>query len=192
MEHVDEAKLEEDPEYRYQFLKDFIGFGPEDVAAIRKVLPQLAPQVPAIVEETYETMLAYDATARHFVDRQHGFEGDLPAALADLSPDHAQVKFRKDHLQRYMMNLLGHSFEAKIAVFLDTVGKMHTPKAGNKDINVPLVQMNAFLGLLADLLTKRLLALDMDSDTKIACMRAFHKILWLQNDFINRHYSDAA
>lgn len=192
MEHVDEAKLEEDMEYRYQFLKDFIGFGPDDVAAIRKVLPQLAPQVPAIVEETYKTMLAYDATARHFVDRHQGFEGDLPSSLADLSSDHAQVKFRKDHLQRYLMNLLGNSFDTKIAKFLDTVGKMHTPKAGKKEIDVPLVQMNAFLGLLADLLTTRLLELDADNDTKIACMRAFHKILWLQNDFINRHYCIAA
>lgn len=90
------------------------------------------------------------------------------------------------------MNLLGNSFDTKIAKFLDTVGKMHTPKAGKKEIDVPLVQMNAFLGLLADLLTTRLLELDADNDTKIACMRAFHKILWLQNDFINRHYCIAA
>lgn len=183
MEHVDEERLETDLDYRYEFLRDFIGFGPDDVAAIRKVLGQLAPQVPAIVAESYETLLSYDLTARHFVDGKDGAEG--------LSLEDEQVKFRRDHLQRYLMNLLGHSFEKKIAAFLDTVGKMHTPKAGSPDVNVPLVQMNAFMGLLSDVLTRRLLELDTDSDTKIACLRAFHKILWLQNDFINKHYAGA-
>ena len=189
MEKLDEARLELDLVYRYEFLKNFVGFGDEDVAAIRKVIAQLATQVPEIVEEQYQKLLAYDATARHFVERQHGYEGPLPESLADLSAEHGQVKFRMDHMQRYLMQLLGHSFDNKIAVLFDAVGKMHTPKTGNPKINVPLVQMNAFMGMLADVLTRRLLALDTDHDSKINCLRAFHKILWLQNDFITRHYA---
>jgi hypothetical protein len=191
MEKLDEVRLEMDLAYRYEFLKDFMGFGDEDVAAIRKVLTQLAAQVPEIVEEQYQRLLAYDATARHFVERQHGYGGPVPECLANLSADHGQIKFRKDHMQRYLLQLLGHSFDSKIAVLFDAVGKMHTPKAGNSRINVPLVQMNAFMGMLADVLTGRLLALDTDHDSKINCLRAFHKILWLQNDFITRHYAAA-
>jgi hypothetical protein len=96
-----------------------------------------------------------------------------------------------DHMQSYLMQLLGHAFDSRIAVLFDAVGKMHTPKTGNPNINVPLVQMNAFMGMLADLLTDRVLTLNADHDTKINCLRAFHKILWIQNDFITRHYAAA-
>ncbi|MDD5559061.1 protoglobin domain-containing protein [Candidatus Methylomirabilis sp.] len=191
MEKLDEQRLELDLAYRYEFLKNFIGFGDEDVAAIRKVLAELVVLMPEIVKEQYHKLLAYDATARHFVERQHGCASPPPESLADLSAKHGQVKFRMDHMQSYLMQLIGHPFDSKIAVLLDAVGKMHTPKTGNPKINVPLVQMNAFMGMLADLLTERLLALNTDDDTKINCLRAFQKILWIQNDFIVRHYAAA-
>jgi hypothetical protein len=148
-------------------------------------------QMPKIVEDQYRKLLAYDATARHFVEPQHGCASSPPESLADLSASHGQVKFRMDHMQSYLMQLIGHAFDNKIAVLFDAVGKMHTPKTGNPRINVPLVQMNAFMGMLADLLTDRILALNTDHDTKINCLRAFQKILWLQNDFIVRHYAAA-
>ncbi len=37
MEKLDEMRLELDLAYRYGFLKNFMGFGDEDVAAIRKI-----------------------------------------------------------------------------------------------------------------------------------------------------------
>jgi hypothetical protein len=191
MKKLDEQRLELDLVYRYEFLRDFIGFGDEDVAAVRKVLGDLVMQVPEIVKGQYHKLLAYDATARHFVEYQPGCAPPPPEALADLSEEPGRVKYRMDHMQSYLMQLLGHAFDGKIASLYDAVGKMHTPKTGNPKINVPLVQMNAFMGMLADLLTDRLLALNTDYDTKIDCLRAFHKILWIQNDFISRHYAAA-
>ena len=191
MEKLDEQRLELDLAYRYEFLKNFVGFGPADVAAIRKVLAELVTLMPDIVKDQYQKLLAYDATARHFVEPQHGCAAPPPESLADLSVEQGQVKFRMDHMQSYFMQLLGHAFDSRIAVLLDAVGKMHTPKTGNPNINVPLVQMNAFMGMLADLLAGRVLAMNTDDDTKINCLRAFHKILWIQNDFITRHYAAA-
>ena len=86
------------------------------------------------------------------------------------------------------MHVLGHAYNDKMALFLDMSGKMHTPKAGNKDIDVPLVQMNALLGLLSDLLFEAILGFAMDDDTKTRTMRAFNKLLWIQNDLVTRHY----
>ncbi|MCA9032472.1 MAG: hypothetical protein KDA66_16765, partial [Planctomycetaceae bacterium] len=68
----------------------------------------------------------------------------------------------------------------------------HTPKAGNKDIDVPLVQMNALMGLIADVLTEAIAGLDLDRDAMLKTIRAFHKLLWIQNDFITRHYQGAS
>lgn len=188
MQTIDEARLETDPQYRYEYLAEFIGFGPEDASLIQASAPFLGPLIPQLVEKTYEKLLSYDATARHFVPRQAGYEGPLPGDLAHLTANHPQIRFRKEHLSRYFMQLLGRSYDAKMVQYLDMVGKMHTPKAGNPEIDVPLVQMNALMGLLADVLTDAISQQPLDASTSLRTLRAFHKLLWIQNDFINRHY----
>lgn len=67
---------------------------------------------------------------------------------------------------------------------------MHTPKAGSAEISVPLVQMNALLGFVADALASTILSLGLKRDQEVSTLRAFSKLLWLQNDLINRHYQE--
>lgn len=188
MKQIDEAILEEDIQARYEFLAEFIGFTPEDVSTIHGCVAQLAPVIPQLVNKTYEKLLSYDATARHFVPRQHGFDGPLPESTESLLVNQAQLQFRKEHLSRYLMSLVGRAYDAKMVVYLDMVGKMHTPQAGNKEIDVPLVQMNALMGLLSDILTEAVSQLDLPPDVMLKTIRAFNKLLWIQNDFVNRHY----
>ncbi len=185
---IDETRLENDTGYRYEYLAEFIGFDEHDVKLIHAAAGYLGPKIPALVEQTYEKLLSYDATARHFVPRQHGHAGDVPISLAELSADHAQVQFRKEHLLRYFMHIIGHAYNAKMANYLDMVGAMHTPKAGNQAIDVPLVQMNALMGLISHIITETLLGLDFDCETKQRTVLAFNKLLWIQNDLIGRHY----
>lgn len=188
MKQIDELALESDVEYRYQYVAEFTGFGPEDVKAIHASAGFLAPRIPEIVETTYDRLLSYDATARHFVDRQHGFDGPLNDSLASLSKDDPQIKFRKEHLSRYLMQLLGRAYDQKMVCYLDMAAKIHTPKAGNKEILVPLVQMNALMGVLSNALIEVILDLNMDAEKKRDLLLAFNKILWIQNDLISRQY----
>ena len=192
MQHIDESRLENDPQYRYEYLAGFIGFDEEDAAAIHALAGHLAPHIPAIVDQTYEKLLSFDCTARHFLPRQHGYEGPLPHSLDELSTNHEQIRFRKEHLSRYLMRLIGHAYNDRMILYLDMVGKIHTPRAGNKEIDVPLVQMNALMGLLADVLFEIIQNLDLEEATRTRSLRAFQKLLWIQNDFVNRHYSAAA
>lgn len=189
MKTIDEARLEQDLQYRFDYLCDFIGFGPDDARRIQEAAPFLGPSIPQLVEQTYAKLLAYDATARHFVPRQHGFSGTTPASVESVTATHPQVQFRKEHLARYFQQILGRSFDSKMALYLDMVGKIHTPRAGNADIDVPLVQMNALMGLLSDILIEAISALPLDPTSMIVTIRAFEKLLWVQNDFIVRHYS---
>lgn len=188
MKTIDEAKLETDLEYRFHYLCEFIGFTKDDVAAIQASAMYLGPLVPGMVEKTYEKLLAYQATARHFLPRQFGFEGQPPANLEALTASNAQIQFRKEHLMRYLLQLLGRAYDAKMVQYMETVAKMHTPKAGNKEILVPLVQMNALMGWIADILTDTIGQLGLDASTTLKTIRAFQKVLWLQNDFIARNY----
>lgn len=188
MQVIDEAKLETDLDYRFRYLADFIGFGPDDQAAIQMAAMYLGPMIPDLVEATYARLLAYNATARHFLPRQAGYEGPLPPNMAALAQS-PQVQFRKEHLGRYFMQMLGRSFDSKMILYLDMVGKIHTPNAGNQEIDVPLVQMNAMMGLLSDIVTDAISKFPMDQTSMLATIRAFQKLLWIQNDFITRHYA---
>ena len=189
MQAIDESRLEVDPQYRYEFLAEFIGFGPSEVILVQASAPQLGPRIPALVEKTYEKLLSYDATARHFVPRQHGYEGDVPLNLNEVTVDHPQIKFRKDHLNRYFIALIGRAYDSKMVQYLDMVGRIHTPHAGNKLINVPLVQMNALMGVISSVLIESIAEWPMDAERRLQTIQAFNKLLWIQNDFISRHYT---
>jgi hypothetical protein len=192
MKHVDERRLETDLTYRFNYLAEFVGFSPEDTAAIHNAAEALAPLVSNLVDAVYDKLHAYDATWRHFVPPQYGYEGPTPSSIEELTMDHPQIQFRKQHLTRYFQTLVTKPYDAKMVGYLDLVGKMHTPAAGSKAIDVPLVQMNALLGFVADALTATILGLGMERSKEISTLRAFQKLLWLQNDLINRHYQRTA
>jgi hypothetical protein len=191
MTRVDENRLETDLPYRFNYLARFMGFGPADEAAIHAAAPALAPLVPALVEAVYQKLASFDATWRHFVPRQSGYNGETPATLEEVTQDHPQIKYRKEHLARYLAGLVTRPYDGKLVSYLDTVGRIHTTKAGSPDLDVPLVQMNALMGFVSDALTSTVLELGLDRPTEVATLRAFNKLLWLQNDMINRHYQEA-
>jgi Protoglobin len=189
MKRVAEDRLEADLGYRFNYLSEFVGFGPADVAVIHAAAAHLAPLVPALVDAVYVKLFGYDATKRHFLPRQHAYEGELPADLEALGLDHDLIKFRKNHLARYLVRLVTGSYDDKMVAYLDFVGKIHTPGAGNRALHIPLVQMNALMGFVADALLATILGLGLDEETKVRTARAFNKLLWLQNDLIVRHYA---
>lgn len=188
MQHIDEARLENDLGYRFTYLVEFMGFGEDDIAAIHGAAAQLAPVVPALVDAVYVRLFSYDATKRHFVPRQSGYEGDVPSDIAHLELSHEMIEFRKQHLGRYLAALVTKPYDARMVQYLDMVGKIHTPAAGSRELNVPLVQMNALLGFVADALIATIQGLGLDPEAERRSIRAFNKLLWLQNDLINRHY----
>lgn len=188
MKHINEQRLESDLAYRFQYLAEFMDFGETDINAIHGAASAIAPLVPSLVNAVYDKLHLYDATWRHFLPRQTGYEGAVPTTLAEVTPDHQMIQFRKEHLGRYLAALVTKPYDGKMVSYLDMVGKMHTPKAGSKELDVPLVQMNALLGFVADALTATILGLGLDRETEVRTLRAFNKLLWLQNDLINRHY----
>jgi hypothetical protein len=191
MKHVNEHRLETDLSYRFHYLSEFMGFGTDDVAAIHAAAAALAPLVPTLVNAVYEQLHRYDATWRHFQPRQQGYEGPVPKTLEDLTEDHEMIRYRKEHLARYLTALVTKPYDQKTVAYLDRVGKMHTPLAGAAAIAVPLVQMNALLGFVADALTNTILSLGLERGQEVQTLRAFTKLLWLQNDLINRHYQES-
>jgi hypothetical protein len=184
MKHIDEEKLETDLAYRFGYLVEFIGVTGDDLEAIHGAAGASAPLVPTLVDAVYDLLFKYDYTKRHFVPRQHGYEGDIPASIEALALDPVPKK----HLGRYLETLVTKPYDEKMVQYLDMVGKMHTPKAGSKDLNIPLIQMNALMGFVSNALVSTILGLNLDRDTEVKTLTAFNKLLWVQNDLITRHY----
>jgi len=189
MKNIDEARLESDLSYRFSYLTEFMEFDAGDIAAIHGAAGLLGPIVPLLVDAVYVKLFKYDATKRHFVPQQHGYDGGLAEDMESLSLDDEVIEFRKQHLARYLAALVTKPYDAKMVQYLDNVGAMHTPSFGSSEINVPLVQMNALLGFVADALNAAVFNLKLDRETEQRTLRAFSKLLWLQNDLINRHYA---
>jgi len=188
MQRIDEKRLEEDLGYRFEYLADFIGFSSKDIEVIHNAADALAPLVPQLVDAVYDKLSQYDATWRHFVPAQHGYEGAVVENVESLAMDDEVIEFRKQHLGRYLTSLVTSPYDEKMVAYLDLVGAMHTPGTGSTKINVPLVQMNALLGFVSDALMATILGFGLSPDIQAHTLRAFNKLLWLQNDLINRHY----
>lgn len=188
MQHIDERRLEDDVVYRVQYLSEFMGFGPDDIQAIHAAAPHLAPLVPGIVDAVYDKLFSFDATKRHFVPRQHGYEGMAPEDLASLTLDHPQVAFRKNHLSQYLVKVVTSPYDGKMFQYLDWVGRIHTAKAGNPHIHVPIVQIGALFGFVNDALTATIQSLPLPQADRDRTVRAFTKLLWLQSDLFVKHY----
>lgn len=148
--HVDDARLEYDLAHRVQFLRDFLEFSDQDIERIHAVCPLLVPRLPAIVDAVYAKMLEFDATRRHLTARHLGYAGEVPATTDAVTPDHDLLQFRKRALLSFFTEVLLSHFDATTMDWMDTVGRMHTTRGGNASIHVPLIQMNAMMGFMAD------------------------------------------
>jgi len=188
MKQIDEEKLESDLGYRFEYLAEFIGITEADLQTIHTAADAFAPLIPSLVDAVYDKLFRYDCTKRHFVPRQYGYEGKTPENIETLTVDHEMIQFRKQHLARYLEALVTRPYDEKMVQYLDLVGKIHTPKAGSPALDVPLVQMNALMGFVSTALISTILSLKLDRATEVKTLIAFNKLLWIQNDLINRHY----
>ncbi len=191
MVHTNEARLESDVAYRFEYVSGFIGLTAEDIDTIHGAAGAIAPLVPTLVDAVYSKLHQYEATWRHFVPKQSGYTGPVPQNMKELTPDHEMIRFRKEHLARYLAALVTKPYDGKMVSYLDMVGKIHTPKAGSAELNVPLVQMNALMGFVSDALLSTILGLGLERSHEVKALRAFNKLLWIQNDLITRHYQAA-
>jgi hypothetical protein len=72
---------------------------------------------------------------------------------------------------------------------------MHTGRPGFKhrekkpELRVEYIHMGALLGYVEDIVVGAVMEMEgIDAGTKMKVMRAFNKVLWIQNDLFARHY----
>ena len=126
-------------------------------------------------------------------------EGD-GAKVQELHRDHANIKFRKDFLKGYLVRLVSNhdwSPESKFWAYIDMVGKIHTGSLDSglkhrKDrpaLYVEYRDVNLLLGWVENAVTDIVMGVEaLDTETKVAVLKALNKYWWIQNDLFARHY----
>ncbi|KAM5473701.1 hypothetical protein MauCBS54593_002499 [Microsporum audouinii] len=201
IQHVDEEQLETSLPSRVNYLKAFLKFTDEDGAAIQSAKGLIAPALPAILDTIYTNLIGFDVTAKSFVPpqpEQEKISGSAKTTVAELSLTHPNILHRKDFLKSYLVKLVSNSDwsdGSKFWEYLDKVGVMHTGKPGFKhrekrpELRVEVMHMSLLLGFVEDIVLQATMgAEELDIQTKTNVIRAFNKLIWIQNDLFQKHY----
>jgi hypothetical protein len=205
MQHIDPSSLSFLPD-RVAYLKTFLGFTSEDAAALHAAKPVVAPLIPTVLDAVYDKLLSFDITAASFVPRNTDYEGETVKTVQELTLQSPQIAFRKDFLKTYLVKLVTADYESDHTwEYMDQVGVMHTGLPGFKHrekkpgLRVEHIHIGVLLGTymingyydisnwrvsgyVVDILLSAVLGADLDIATKIAVLKAFNKVIWIQND----------
>ncbi|GAA6003114.1 protoglobin family protein [Rhodotorula paludigena] len=197
--HYDRDAIRGDLQERVRFGRDFLRFSPEDGQTLNSVAKLIGPLVKPTVDAVYQQLFRFDYTARFFLKRNAGFEGDHAESLDRLTLDDPQIAFRKQILGGWVRKMFESDFESPATwAYFDKVAAMHTGLAAfkhraNKDpLVVDLQPMALLLGWVVDVVVKAVMEMPddvADSTTKLAVISAFNKLVWLQNDLFVRWYA---
>jgi hypothetical protein len=80
---------------------------------------------------------------------------------------------RKLTLFRYLTRLVTADYNEQFIRYLDRVGKIHTPKAGAKSINVEYIHVNALFGYVTDILFNVIMTSSLD-EVRISALFSIH------------------
>ncbi|KAI9218092.1 Protoglobin-domain-containing protein [Blastocladiella britannica] len=190
IQHIDRDRLYTDIVYRFQYVASFIGFGAADQKAIHDSVSHVAPLVPVVVDAVYDKLFSYDITKASFAHRMEGFSGKSVEDTDALTLKADQIKFRKEHLAKYLVKIVTGEYNEAMIKYLDWVALIHTDNnSKTSSINVELIHINALMGFVEHVLLGAISDLPLDAATKKATLIAYSKLLWVQNDFFIHYYA---
>lgn len=113
MQHISVESLEDLPS-RISYLSSFLELTPQDGEALLAAKPLIAPLVPAVLDAVYTKLLSFDITAKTFVPRNTGYEGEVVKDVQELTLEHPQIAMRKDFLKVSLFPALSIPFHERI------------------------------------------------------------------------------
>ncbi|BGP30805.1 hypothetical protein JCM10296v2_002562 [Rhodotorula toruloides] len=195
---VDRDRLTTELLYRVAYNRDFIEFTKDDEDVLHAAAPLILPVTMDIVDGVYEHLFLFSNTKSVFLAREEGFEGDLASRMEDLTLEHPQMKLRKKFLTMWLAKIMTADFSSSAFwEYLDAVGLMHTGRPAfkhrlNKDpLVVDLQQLTLTLAWISDTVTSIVMQMpreELSSKRKMRILRAFGKIVWIQQDLFQRHF----
>ncbi|MBI1325655.1 hypothetical protein GC170_21025 [bacterium] len=185
---VDEAALEIDVEYRFRYVRDFVGLTSSDVEAVRESSHLLREKMPQLADALLTKLLETDESMRFFVPTDEARNSRRSANSQNLTQDHPRVLQIRQNVIQFLDELVSGQYDDPAFAFaLDKIGATHA-RADRADAKVPMTQINAMMGFLSDRLIAKARSLGLPHDREIALITALQKLIWIQMNMMVRHY----
>jgi len=192
----DDAKLDSDIEYRYQYIAEFIGLTAADIRLIHASHKVIGTKLDDIVAECFKKLWSFNVTKQVF------FKFDKTGTLAtvDLSragtgKDKWQMMSEQLKVQRlltlkdFLEKIICNPYEKELFEEMDKLGRIHSTKGGH--INAPLLHVKVMLGFLQDEILAALFhhkSSYYESFNAPAAARAYAKVFTVIGDYFSKHY----
>ena len=185
---------------RLTYTSSFLHFTESDGAAISSSGPLIAPLLQAILDAIYTNLLRFDITAKAFVPKTAADRADtsMPSTPHDLYLEHGHIKRQMHFLQGYLLKIVKNedwSPTSPLWTYMDKIAIAHTGlpgfqhRAKRPELRVEYMHLGLLLGYVEDVVVGAVMGMDaIDSETKTSVVRAWNKLLWIQNDLFARRY----
>ena len=185
---------------RVTYTSSFLKFTESDGAAIHASGPLIAPLLQVVLDAIYTNLLRFDITAKAFVPKTSADHASTsaPSAPQDLNLEHGHIRRQMHFLQGYLLKIVKNedwSATSPLWTYLDKIAIAHTGlpgfqhRAKRPELRVEYMHLGLLLGYVEDVVVGAVMGMeDIDSETKTSVVRAWNKLLWIQNDLFARRY----
>ena len=147
-------------------LAEFVGFGDDDAATIRRTAPLVLERQTALTAALYEHFLKFPATARFFL----GPDGE---------PDRARIERRRHSLARWLHETAEAALTQQHAYYLLTIGLSHSHRPQGPGGVVPAHFVVGAMSLTQSALAEAFAAA-LPAAEALAASAAWNKLLLVQ------------
>ncbi|MCJ1389558.1 hypothetical protein MMC18_002415 [Xylographa bjoerkii] len=185
---------------RLTYTSSFLHFTESDGAAIHASGPLIAPLLQVVLDAIYTNLLRFDITAKAFVPATSADPATTPAPSVpqDLNLEHGHIRRQMHFLQGYLLKIVkteDWSPTSPLWTYMDKIAIAHTGlpgfqhRAKQPELRVEYMHLGLLLGYVEDVVVGAVMGMDaIDLATKTSVVRAWNKLLWIQNDLFARKY----
>lgn len=166
-----------DADQFFKYIAGFVGFTPEDAAAIRETRFVIEKYIPVIVGAFYTQLLKFPATRK-------------PFEKPDGTIDQAYLEMRMHHQAGFWRRAASGQFDEDFARFTDYVGRAHTSHGADPHIYIPQRYVIGMVGFVQRGVTEALSRelRDVDPDLERRAVKAWNALMMVVLEMFSRPY----
>jgi nitrite reductase/ring-hydroxylating ferredoxin subunit len=167
----------EDSGAYFRYMMEYIGFTPEDAAAIRQSSLVIEKHIPSIVAAFYAQLLRYPPTRKFFLKK-------------DGSIDQDYLQKRMHHLTNFWRRTASGEYDDEYARYVDYVGRAHTSHGADPSIYIAERYVIGQVGLMQYAITKAITQelAEYDPDLEQRAVRAWNMLMMAILEMLSRAY----
>ncbi|MFB6344985.1 MAG: protoglobin family protein [bacterium] len=160
-------KFANDPEYRWDYFKEFLDFNEDDWRRVQSTEDIIRPEIPTIVRNLYDVLLGFEPTAELYRDE-------------DGSVDPSLIEDRVEGFELWFERIFETRTREEYLTYLAKVGAIHTDQLGFEEMVVDEAHLGPTFSWLMNQVNQTLTGDIRDPDRLAGCLSAWQRFFSLQ------------